>query len=281
MKIAQALILILVLPFWAMAQRDSVPHIVTGEIDWAGWKRELKAPDFQQNDMAIYILRKDSLGELISKEEDAHWIQDFHFADVNHDRWLDAIYCGATKAKGGYYTYFMQADSNLQYPVRLRAPGYVHRLDASKQGLEFILRDDAHGKRYLHTITEYYFDFATHKLDTGWQVQMLSTTEVPIMGQAVPFELHFPTELRATPRTVDAPPVDHNQDGKPESIGNVVAQLDARQPLLRLAEHELNGRKWSFVVVLSTPSKNAILQPLQGVRMAYAGWIVTEALGVE
>ncbi len=273
------ILLLFILPFWVLAQRDTIPHIVTGQIDWTRFKQEMKAPVFQQNDMAIYILRKDSLGELISKEENAHWIQDFHFADVNNDRWLDAFYSGVTKAKGGYYTYFMQADTNLQFPVRMQAPGYVHQLTPSKNGLEFILRDDAHGKGYLHTITEYYLDFATHKLDTGWQLQMLSTTEVPIMRQAEAYELHYPTELRATPRIVDAPPVDHDQDGKPESIGNVVAQLDAHQPLFRLAENELNGHKWSFVVVLSTPTLHPVLRPLKSVRMAYAGWIASEALG--
>ncbi len=267
------------LPLAGLSQRDSIPHIVTGRFDWAKFKLEVQAPVFQQNDMAIYILRKDSLGELISKEENAAWIKDFHFVDVNQDRWLDAFYCGSTKAKEGYYTYFMQADTGLNYPIRLQAPGYVHLLTPSKEGLEFIIRDDAAGKDFLHTVTEYYFDWKTRQLDMGWQLQMLGTTEVPIMRKPEAFQLHYPTEVRSTARVVTEPAHDYNQDGKYEVMGNVVAMLDAGTPLFRLAEVESASGKWSFVTVLSTPTKNHVFQPIKGVKMAYAGWILTDALG--
>ncbi len=273
-----SLLLLLLLPSRVQAQRDSVPHIVAGKFDWAKFKQDAKAPVFQQNDMAIYVLRKDSLGEMISQEKNGDWIKDFHFVDVNGDRYLDAFYCGATKAKGGYYSYFMLADTGLRYPICLQAPGYIHALQPSKQGIAFIIRDDAHDKGYLHTVTEYYFDYATRKLDTGWQLQMLSTTEVPSMGGREAFELHYPTELRTTARVINDGPTDYDQDGKPESIGNVVARLDAGTPLFRCAELDIDGRKWSFVVLLRTPAQNVLFRPLKGVRMAYAGWILTEAL---
>jgi hypothetical protein len=272
-------VVLLLLPLVNCAQQDTIPRIVAGKFDWAQFKKEVNAPVFQQNDMAIYVLRKDSLTELISKEENANWIKDFHFVDVNGDRYLDAFYCGATAAKGGYFTYFMQADTGLNYPIRLQAPGYVHQLTPSKEGLEFILRDDAHGKGYLHKITEYYFDWKTKQLKTGWQLQMLSTTEVPLMRKPEAFALHYPTELRSTARPVNDPPVDYNQDGKPEALGNVVAVLEAGTPLFRLAETESASGKWSFVIVLATPTKKHIFQPLKDVKMAYAGWILTDALG--
>jgi hypothetical protein len=277
-KIVCLTMLLLGLALGGFAQRDSIPHIVAGKFDWSQFKQAVNAPVFQQNDMAIYVLRKDSLMELISKEENSNWIKDFHFIDINADRWLDAFYCGPTKARGGYYTYFMLADTGLRFPIKLSAPGYVHTLTPGKEGLEFILRDDAHGKGYLHTISEYYYNYKTAKLDMGWQVQMLSTTEVPIMRQPERFVLHYPAELRASARVVNEPAVDYNQDGKPESIGNVVAMVDAGMPLLRVAELDIDGRGWSFVLMLATPLKNPIFQPIPDMRMAYAGWVLTEAL---
>jgi hypothetical protein len=271
--------LLLGLPVAGRAQRDSIPHIVSGKFDWDKYKQEVNAPVFQQNDLAVYVLRKDSLMGMIAQEESAAWIKDFHFIDINGDRWLDAFYCGATKARGGYQTYFMLADTGLRYPICLDAQGYVHALNPSRSGLEFIIRDDAHGKGYLHTITEYYFTYRSKKLDIGWQLQLLSTTEVPIMRQPEVFELHYPTELRTSPHVIHEPPADYNQDGRPEAVGNVVTPLDAGQPLLRVAAQEVAGQQWSFVIVLTTPSKNQVFKPIQGVRMAYAGWIVTDALG--
>lgn len=263
-------------PLWA--QRDTVPHIVTGMIDWAQFKKSLNAPTFQQNDMTAYITRKDSLGALISEEESSAWTKDFHYADVNGDRYLDAFFSGATKSKGGYYTYFMLADTGLRFPIKLEAPGYIHKITPRKDDIEFILREDAHGKGYLHKITEYDYQYKASKLTMGWQVQMLSNTEVPIMHRHEPYSLRLPTELRSAPRAVNEPPMDYNADGKFESVGNVVAQLDAGTPLLRYAENEINGVKWSFVLVLKAPIKNPIFQPLPAIQMAYAGWILTEAI---
>jgi hypothetical protein len=257
-------------------QRDTVPHIVTGRFDWAQFKKEMQAPAFQQNDLAIYILRKDSLGDLISQEENGNWIQDFHFVDVNRDRYLDAFYSGATKAKGGFYTYFMRAAADLTYPIKLQASGYVHLLKPDSAGVEFILRDDAHGKGYLHTITEYYYHFRKDSLDTGWQLQMVSTTEVPALAQPQAFVLKYPIQLRTSPRLLNEPPMDYNQDGKNETTGNVVANLEPGLRGFRFAEKEANGQKWSFVVLFDTPKGTHVFKPLKIVQMAYAGWIIEQ-----
>jgi hypothetical protein len=263
---------------WGLAQRDSIPRIVTGKIDWVKVKKEMKAPVFQQNDLAIYVLRKDSLGELISKEENANWIKDFHFIDVNGDRYIDAFYSGATKAKGGYYTYFMRSDTGLQYPIKLQAPGYVHALKSDPKGLELILRDDAHGKGYLHTITEYYYHYFLDSLEIGWQLQMLGTTEVPIMGQGIPFVLKYAGQMRSTPKLLNEPPVDFESDGKYDMTGNVVATMHPGMKGLRFAETVADGRKWCFVILMETPKGAHVFKPMKGVKMAYAGWIMQESL---
>lgn len=266
------------LPAWAWAQTDTIPRVAAGMFDWARFKQEMKAPLFQQNDMAIYILRKDSLMEMIAQEENAAWIKDFHFVDVNGDRWLDAVYSGETKSKG-FFTYFMLADTGLRFPVRLAAPGYVHLLRPSKTGVEFILREDAKAKgAYLHKVTQYFYRYDSARVDTGWQVQLLATTEVPILRKAEVFELKEPADLRAQSRIVNAPPMDHDQDGKPETAGNLVAQLEAGMPLLRYAEVEHDGHKWSFVLVLATPTRKSIFRPMPGIDTAIAGWVPTEAI---
>ncbi|HEX2898721.1 MAG TPA: hypothetical protein VHS96_03275 [Bacteroidia bacterium] len=269
-------LLALAAPLWSLAQRDTVPHIVSGMMDWARYKQQMGAPVFQQNDMAIYILRKDSLGELISQEENAGWIKDFHFMDVNGDRYLDAFYCGSTKARGGHYTYFMRADAGLNYPIKLQAPGYVHQLKGDPKGLEIILRSDAHGKGYLHTVTEYYYYFEADSLEMGWQLQMVSTTEVPIMRSPTAFVLKTPNQLRTTPKLSNEPPVDYDQDDKYDGAGNIVAILEPGLRGFKLAERLVDGNLWSFVTVFDTPRGKHLFKPVPNAQMAYAGWILEQ-----
>jgi hypothetical protein len=267
----------MLLPFAGLAQRDTVPHIVSGMFDWAGFKKQVNAPVFQQNDLAIYVLRKDSLGELISQEENSNWIRDWHFIDVNNDRYIDAFYCGSTKAREGYHTYFMRAEAGMAYPVKLSAPGYVHLLKPDKNGLEFILREDAHGKQgYLHRISEYYYFFAEDSLAMGWQLQLVSTTEVPAMGAPRAFVVKLPGQLRTSPRTVDEPPVDYDRNGKPESVGNLIGPLEPGLRGYILAEAETAQGNWSFVVLFDTPGNISLFKPVKGVQMGYAGWMQME-----
>jgi hypothetical protein len=270
--------ILFVLPLALAAQSDTIPHIVSGQLDWVKYKQSVNAPVFQQNDMAVYILRKDSLGELISQEQNANWIRDFHFFDLNGDRQLDAVYSGSTRAKGGYYTYCMLADTGLRFPIVLEAPGYVHQLNPQPKGLELLLREDAHDKGYLHKISAYYLDFISRKSRILWQLQMLSTTEVPLMHAPQVFALHYPTELRTTPRILNTPPMDYDQNGQAESTGNVVASLAAETPGLALAEQDIDGQQWTFVIMLATPAKHALFQPISGVQMAYAGWVLRTAI---
>jgi hypothetical protein len=269
-------LLVLTAPFWGLAQRDTVPHLVTGILDWSRFKKEMGAPVFQQNDMAIYVLRKDSLTELISQEENAAWIKDFHFVDVNKDRHLDAFYCGATKALGGYHTYFMRADAGMNYPVKLSAPGYVHSLKVEPNGLEFILRADASAKSYLHCISEYYYFFGKDSLSMGWQLQMVSTTEVPFLNSPKPFTLAIPNQLRTTPKLLNEPPVDYDQDDKYDAAGNIVAVLESGLHGFKLAEKLVDGNLWSFVILTDTPRGKHIFKPIPKANMAYAGWILEQ-----
>lgn len=264
----------LVLPFACMAQRDSVPHIVAGLFDWAAFKQQVKAPQFQQNDLAIYVLRKDSLGELISQEENSNWIRDWHFIDINDDRYVDAFYSGATKAKKGFYTYFMRCDTGMRFPIKLAAPGYVHSLKPSKMGVEFILRDDAQSPRYLHTVSEYFFSFSGDTISRGWQLQMVSTTDVPQLGPMTAIVLKAGGQLRTSPKVTNEPPMDYNGDGKPEMVGNVVANLAPGLRGYRTATREVNGEKWSFIVLLDTPKPPHVFQPIDKLQMGYAGWVL-------
>ena len=257
---------------------DRIPGIVEGKLDWQAYKKLIHAPTFQQNDLSIYVLRKSGLTEMITKEENADWMQDWHFFDVNNDRHLDAFYSGATKMRGGFHTYIMLADTGLSYPVKFDAPGYVNTFNPDKNGISLTLREDAHGKSYLHKIAQYRIDYAKDSSICLWQVQMVSTTEVPIMHAGKAAQVQLPTQLRSSAHLLNEPSMDFDQDGKADATGNVLGMLTPKTPCLRLAETRAEDHEWSFVLVLEAPQKGHVFQPNQGVKTAFAGWVLTEAL---
>lgn len=257
---------------------DSLPRIVAGKFDWEAYKQKINATRFQQNDLSIYVLRKNNLSEMISKEENADWIMDWHFFDVNHDRYLDAFYSGATKVRGGYHSYIMLADTGLSYPIIFDAPGYVNDFRPDKEGINLILREDAHGKGYLHKISSYRIDFKSDTAFCLWQLQLVSTTEIPVLGLPEAVQIQQPSQLRTSPQLLNAPAADLDQDGKPDVAGNVIAALEPLTPCFKLAEFKADDFDWSFVLVLNTPKNNHVFQPVKGLRMAYGGWVLTQAL---
>jgi hypothetical protein len=276
-------LLFCLLPLCTIAQNDTVPRLVAGKFDWVAFKQRIKAPAFQQKDLTGYIMRKDSLTDMLIQEESATWMNDWHFFDVNADRQLDGVYSGATKAKG-MYSYFVMGDSNLTYPVRLKTQGYVHGFDPGKDGIDIVTRTDAHAKEYLHIISAYFYRYATKKATLTWQLQMVSTTEVPETRSPEALTLRLSTQLRTSPRLVNDPAIDYNQDDKPDGLGNIIATLDHGMKTFRLAETETAGKAWSFVLVFDTPAGKHMFKPITPapgqppVRMAYAGWVLTEAL---
>ena len=258
---------------------DSIPRIVQGKVDWVAYKKKINAPAFQQNDLAIYVLRKNGLTEMITKEENANWIQDWHFFDVNNDRYLDAFFSGQTKMRGGYYTYIMLADTGLSYPIKFEAPGYIHAFQPDKKGIDLTLREDAHGKGYLHKIGQYRVDYEKDTSFCLWQVQMVSVTDVPALHQPEAAEVQLPTQLRTSSQLINEPSTDYDQDGIADGAGNVIALLSPKTPCFRLAEAREGDMQWSFVLVLGELKKGHVFQPIPDLQMAYAGWVLTEALG--
>lgn len=131
---------------------------------------------------------------------------------------------------------------------------------ADPKGLEFILRADAVAKSYLHRISEYYYFYSEDSLHMGWQLQMVSTTEVPFMNSPKPFTLAIPNQLRTTPKLQNEPPVNYNQDDKYDGAGNIVAVLESGLHGFKLAEKLVEGNLWSFVILTDTPRGKHIFQ---------------------
>ncbi|MEM7038319.1 MAG: hypothetical protein AAF570_15145 [Bacteroidota bacterium] len=258
--------------------KDSIPLIVEGAVDWRPLLRT--APKrMNQKDYAMYMVRKNKLEERFFNELNQNWVNDWHFFDANGDRLVDAVFSGKLDHHEGWYTYMLYGDSALTYPISFEAPGYVHLFEPQAKGLEIILRNDASGKRYLHRINHYFLDTETDSTHHNWEVQIVSTTEVPEKRfTRQPFALYRDVQLRTSPRVANTPTVDYDQDEKPDAAGNIVASYKAGAPCFRYAEMESEGMNWSFVMVLQAPEGKHVFKPIEGLRTGFCGWVPTVAL---
>jgi hypothetical protein len=274
---------LLILPaFHLQAQTDSLPRLVKGRMDWKPYAA--RAPRrMNQKDYAVYMVRVNGLHEWFETEPDQSWINDFHFFDLNGDRIPDGFYSGPTKYYQGDHTMLMLGDSSLKYPVTFSEPGYLYSFTPSDSGVDMTLVKEASGLEYRTSVSRYFYSYAADSASKLWEAQYISTTELPpsrYPHQA--FALHLPTYLRTSPEIRNEPGVDYDQDGRPDGLGNIVAELKAGMPLFRVWEESRGGMNWSFVMVMAAPENSPLFPPVGKAKwpIARCGWIPSEALGL-
>lgn len=264
-----------------MGQSNDLPKLAKGRMNWDKYKK-LAPQRMNQKDYAMYMVRMNGLYEWFETEPDQSWIEDFHFFDVNGDRIPDGIYTGTTQYFKGDQTMLMLGDSALSYPLTFSEPGYVQRFVPSDSGIDMTLVREPSGTEYRVFVKRYFYSYAADSARQLWETQYVSTTEIPeYLHDHEPFELKLPTFLRSTPEILNETAVDYDQDGEPDGLGNVVAELKPGAPLFRLWQESGNGQNWSFVMLMEAPQGQHLfrLQPNSKVPTGYCGWILSEAIG--
>lgn len=257
-------------------QVDTLPRIVEGQLDWG--KYTAMAPKFQQKDLTVRIVRLNNMTRVYEYEGSAAWQDDWHFIDLNGDRYIDGLYSGQTKHHKGWHTYLSMGDTAFKFPIVLSAPGYVHSAQHDKKGIELILRDDPGEKEYLTDVAHYYYRYGSDTVLSKWQVRYVSSTEIPMMGTAPEqHKLKMPMQLRTSAREVTEPAIDYDQDGRPDAVGNVVAEFPAGARLSRYAVVRQGDLEWSFVLMADPPKEGSVLKAVKGKKVYYAGWMPSGA----
>ena len=275
-KLIRCLILAGFLPCLLHAQIDTVPHIVTGQIDW---KRTLaSAPKFQQQDITVRIVRLNNITGVFEQEGSPAWQADWHYLELTNDRYLDGIYSGQTKFHKGWHTYLTLGDSSFKYPIIFSHHGYLNSMRYDSNGVEMILRQDPGEKEFITEISHHFYDRHKKSMSSRWSMRFVSTTEIPFMApQPDQHVLKMPITLRTSAREVTEPAIDYDQDGRPDAVGNAVAEFPAGARLRRFAIVKENDLEWSFVTFLDPPAPNSVLKPGAGPGTVYAGWIPSGA----
>lgn len=261
-----------------LAQKDSLPKLVKGRFDWTPYQN-LAPKRMNQKDYAIYMVRMNGLEQWFETEPNQDWIQDFHFFDVNKNLFPDAVYSGPTEYFKGDQTLLMFGDSSFKYPLAFSAPGYIHNFVTTTEGIEMSLVEEPAGDEFRVHIRHFFYDYAADSARQLWQLQYLSTTQVPEFFQAhEAFSLRETTYLRTSPELRNDPPIDYDGDEKPDGLGNVVSQALAGQTLFRVHRADYAGESWSFVLLLDPPGGKSLFQVTAAPINAYAGWIPSAAI---
>jgi hypothetical protein len=254
---------------------DSLPMPASGRIDWEPYKA--RAPKrFNQKDYAVYMVRVNEFHEIFETDPRQQWVDDFHFFDLNGDLMPDAVYSGETKYFKGERSMIMIGDSSLKYPITFSEPGYIHKLTPADSGLGITVISEPSGTDFRVSISRFFYDFAADSARLISRLQYISTTKVPAFHQPpTPFVLRRPTYLRTTPEVRNEPPIDYDQDERPDGTGNIVGELQPGLPLFRLWQEQVEGENWSFVILLEPPEGKHLFdisQQGKGVQ-GYAGWL--------
>lgn len=281
MKIGKYLgmLLVLLISGSAWAQQDTLPHIVSGRLNWEPYRSQ-QPSRMNQKDYAIYMVRMNGLDEWFETEPDQDWIQDFHFFDVNKDRIPDAVYSGSSAYFKGDQSLFLFGDSSFKYPLTFSAPGYIHRFDQQAEGIEVTLVKEPAGSEFLVHNRHYYYAYEADSAKLMWQLQYISTTQIPpVFAQKEAFTLRLPTHIRTTPEVRNEPGIDYNGDQSIDGLGNIVAEIQPGIQLFRLLREDHAGESWSFVMLLEAPAGQSLFLPQENAPInGYCGWIPSSAL---
>ena len=256
------------------AQQDTLPHIIQGQLDWTPYNSQGPAR-MNQKDYAIYMVRMNGLDAWFESEPDQDWIQDFHFFDINNNLIPDAIYSGVTHYFKGEQTLLMFGDSSFTYPLAFQAKGYVHSLMHSEEGIEMSLIDRPGKGEYLVHNRHYYYEYAADSARLIWQLQYVSTTQIPArFPRWEAFTLRIPAYIRTTPAVRNEPGIDYDGDEKPDGTGNIIAAVKPETPLFRLWREDRQGENWSFVMLLKAPAEKSLFKPSGNAPLSgYCGWM--------
>ncbi len=239
------------------AQKDTIPRIVEGKVDWETTKGKLGAPIFNQKDVVMYMVRKEGLGTWFNDETSDAWVNDFHFIYLNGDQHLDAIYDGSTAYHLGAYFRLSIGDTTLSYPATFESRGYAARFYADKAGIGYIVRKDAYGADYLLVLSSYYYDYGRKSNDLVWEVAVVGDEQAPVGTLREQVVVKEPVQMRIAPEVVNDGGIDLDQDGKEDLNGNVSAVFDRGATFIRtLQKKGGDGQNWSFVIALDTPKED-------------------------
>ncbi len=270
-----------------MAQSDSLPMIVEGSFDWEAFKREQKAPRFNQKDLVMYTVRMEGLAPLFNAERDKDWIDEFHFIDLNGDDYLDAVFSGELVSQKGVYTILMVGDSLLSMPRVYEGRGYFHDFQPDSTGITFVFRrdgrelNDEEGSRdYLTNISLHRFDYKTGLVEDFWQVEFPYLSEIPSQYERenVVLQEAYPIRWEARVPTAKVP-VDLDGDGEMDAEASSCGVLEkgTRVICTYVAENE-RKEIWSFCIALDPPRKGHIYSIRHKPGYAYAGWVKGDLL---
>ncbi|MEM6268258.1 MAG: hypothetical protein AAF998_02420 [Bacteroidota bacterium] len=259
---------------------DSLPQLAAGRLDWGPY-RALAPQRFNQKDYAVYMVRVNKFHEIFETDPRQQWVDDFHFFDLNGDLMPDAIYSGSSQYFKGDRSLIMIGDTALQYPITFDQPGYIQALEMADTCLKLTVVQEASGIDYRVNLRRFRYDHATDTATQLWGLQYLSTTQIPPnRNPAVPLVLRRPTYLRTSAEIISEPAIDYDQDGHPDGVGNIIADLQPGLPLLRLWQEIRNGEDWSFVILLEAPSGKHLFSvpPNDKIPQGYAGWLPSKAM---
>jgi|GEM_PF-3569426 hypothetical protein len=267
--------LIWLFPSVLWSQMDSLPFFAGQPIDWAKTKGVL--PKFQQKDLVVRIVRLNNLVYAFEKEGSPAWQDDWHFAEITGDRYVDGIFSGKTKFHKGWHTFVSLGDSAMKYPLKGDFPGYVASLKHGHGGIEMVLRDDPGEGEFITTITHQFWAYGSDRWESAWEIQYVSTTEIPALGNPDQHVLKLPMALRTSPRDLREPAIDYNGDGKPDGMGNVVAEFAPGAKVRRYAIHKEGDLEWSFVTIEGKISPKGLIPAFSRPNVHVAGWIPSGA----
>lgn len=282
-----SIILFTVLSVSVLAQSDSLPRIVEGPFDWELYKKEQKAPRFNQKDLVMYTVRMEGLAPLFNAERDKDWIDEFHFIDLNGDEFLDAVFSGELISQKGAYTILMIGDSVLSMPRVFEARGYFQEFQPDSTGISFVMRrdgrelqDEEGSKDYLTTTSFHRFDYKTGLVEDFWQLEFPYLTEVPPQYDRESVVLTSNSPFRWEARIPSAKvPVDLDGDGEMDAEASSCGILEkgARLICTYVAENE-KKELWTFCIALDPPQKGHVFSVRHKPGKAYAGWIKGDLL---
>lgn len=257
------------------AQNSMLPHMNRQELDWSQMKNGL--PNFPKSDAIRFVIK---LGGLAPRFEDEHnkgYEEDFHFYDVNKDGMIDVIYSGATPAEPLSKTVIMLYDDSLMYRKTAELPGYLHAMRFNAGMLRVETVQPGYGAEYLDVVHAFDVDTRIDSTECLWQTAMYG--EIPEGETPTAFLIPEPIVLRSSPEYAEAKPVDLDQDGDPDTEGNIMGHFPGGTQVLRMAQKEVNGEEWSYVIVVEgKPEEGHIFYGLNDCNLYGAGWVLSQYL---
>lgn len=264
--------------FLPAQERAVFPAIIEGAIDWSS------VPgindDFSKKDAVMGIIRQTNQMTHFVDDAGQTFLNDFHFIDLNGDKFPEAIYMGKTPKRGWHTTIFTAKD--YRYEVKFDSDGYVGEWNKEGDNYRFVIREDPGEREYLTRISQYRWRTASES-DT-----LLSELVFPGPGKQpndyfpkpVPAKIGKPVWVRHSPEVVDDPAFDYNEDGRLDGAGNKIAAFPKNHPAMIVStQKDADGYEWAFIVTpVADPAPGHVFDKIRPGVTFTAGWILEDYL---